>query len=120
MAHITNSYISCGVNELYDMCGDGEDTVRAMWENYCKPEIAFGTRPKAAFVIFSHTVADGVPSPLDDIGEIHANYIEKNGVGKVTRGPIEMNPNSGNKIRIYIVTIDVEALRKFGAKKGWL
>ena len=118
MAHITNSYISCGVHELYNMWGNVEDTVLSMWERYCKPNVP-EAQPKAAFVVFSHTIDNKEPSPLYDIGEIHANYIEKNGIGKVTRGPIEMNPNSGNKIRIYIVTIDVEALKKFGAKKGW-
>lgn len=115
MTSIVESYISCGVHQLYDMYGNGEATVQAMCERYCNPS----TKHKAAFVVFSHNIDGEVPSPLYDVGEIHANYIEKNGIGKVTRGPIEINPNSGNRIRVYIVTIDVDALAKFGKAKKW-
>jgi hypothetical protein len=87
----------CGVDEI-----DG-------LENNTPEEIVYGSynanKGNCAYYTFTD-VEDGN-------GDGVAKYIRANKLGTITRAPIALNPNSGNRIKIWIWTVDHAAMEKF-------
>lgn len=44
-------------------------------------------------------------------------YIKRNGLGQITSGPWKKNPNTGNSVRVHIVTPNITALKVLFAKE---
>lgn len=51
-------------------------------------------------------------------GEVLAVYIEEHKLGTVQRSQLEYNPNSGNRIVVYVWAVNAEALLSYKPPKG--
>lgn len=65
-----------------------------------------------AFVMFTDT---GMASRAEEI----KRYIAQYNLGKVTVSHTERNPNSGNRLTVYIWAINQEAFANWYATEGW-
>lgn len=109
MINVEDSAISCGVGQIYDLdkstphaqvidiadiyfeeCGD--------WctEHVCKHR-HFGTN-------FGHFIFSDIVKNRTGNGSRLAAFLRKIDVGTVVESPITVNPNSGNRIRVWIFT----------------
>ena len=66
---------------------------------------------KFGFIIFSEEASYRRGSTLKA-------YIKKHELGTVVQSPVEVNPNTGNRLRIYIYTIHQVNLLKWWNKNG--
>jgi len=109
----------CGITEIANI---GNDVVQSGKYN---PELSIKTAQgrKAAFYIFS------VPDYNLSIGQTLAKFITENKLGTVTKVGRQLNPNSGNKLTMWVWEPDQDALTNYAneetrkrseaAKKGW-
>ena len=93
-----NNLLCCGVREIHELC---TYTACTAMKN-----IAFDILDHCAFVIFTAVVA----SDTTGYGANFATYITNNGLGEVMRSPTRVNPNSLNKLAVWIWTVDHKAL----------
>lgn len=110
---ITGSYVSCGVRSLYNMHQyTPEQLVEQVREfrNAQGPSIAqFGITPgmrAASAVRFSHIIFSDweIGSP----GAALARHIGINpALGEITASPSAINPNSGNRIVVWVWTMPI-------------
>lgn len=102
MPRIDGSEISCGVDQLSNLTTP-EEAVRAVAldDNWDRRDDA-----RAAFVLFSDTARRGKGRRL-------AAYIKKNKLGTITATAQKINRNSGNKIQVWVWSIDYKALDRW-------
>jgi hypothetical protein len=97
----------CGVQELVGVNQRGpEGILRDFYEQ------RFGGFYRGAYVIFTGSSTCVGAKKL-------AAYIEENGLGEVVTLPKRVNPNSGNRIKPYLWSVDLDAMRKLGKAKKW-
>ena len=71
-----------------------------------------GDKGFCRFLLFSQ--ASKTPNPVRGYGERFQKWIRDHKFGKVTStGGDVKNPNSGNYLKIYVWTVDWEAIRKW-------
>lgn len=63
------------------------------------------------FVIFSQ--ADGAWARVPNYGVKFAAFIETNKLGTLTMSNTAVNPNTGNKVTVWIWSVDWDALKKW-------
>ena len=97
---LRGTMMSCGVRELTGVSyGEPRDVIRqAFRQGY----------PSAAHVVFS----DVVGRRYNASGELFAAYITENGLGTITRSPIRSNPNTYNRIAVWIWTPNKRACKQ--------
>lgn len=106
MLSFTDSAISCGVDQMFDLydIDTKAQFLKSISEYYSS----------APFLIFSDAVEEGrecnewgepdegFDKIQDSKGEFIYNLIKENDWGTIHRTRARLNPNSGNKIRVYI------------------
>ena len=98
---LRGTMVSCGVRELSGV------SYSAPREVLC---VAFRHGyPSAAHVVFSDVVGG---HRSDASGESFAAYITENGLGTVIRSPIRSNPNTYNRIAVWIWTPNKRACKQ--------
>ena len=79
---------------------------------YAVARLRFGyEQEQFGFVIFSEEASYRKGSKLKA-------YIKKHKLGTVVQSPIEVNPNTSNRLRVYIYTIHQDNLQKWWLKNG--
>lgn len=110
---LRQSDISCGVFELFDLLpfkakyeNDKYIAYQQSIEEYlidtfyrCEEENDVG---QPAFIIFSDIY---LIKPKSN-GEIVANFVEENKLGEIHRSIAKRNPNTGNRIRVYLWNVN--------------
>lgn len=107
IAEIDDSLISCGVSQLHSLfdlfTDEGIDERGEEITGDFVPKRLFDTcrydhwsAKEGKQFIFSDRAHRMSP------GSQLARFIRKNGYGKVTAGPVTVNPNTENKIRVWI------------------
>lgn len=92
---ILPSYMSCGVSILYGIYGERpRDTVYKVLKQRHEKDIR---KTKEAFVIFSDTDNDSSTG-----GNALYKYIRDNQLGDIVEFGPRMNPNSGNRIKMWV------------------
>ena len=86
---IEETEISCGVRQLSDLSIDPSDDVAEVAYEIFHEEEDF------TFVLFSDIEYTGRGIAL-------AEFIKKKGLGTIVKSRVKVNPNTGNKIRVYI------------------
>lgn len=105
--------ISCGVYQIFEMYRNPAWLIY----RFVKEAYEGGFKGNNAFIVFSDIVGrrkDGDVSR--DYGELFARYLEDNQlvINPVERSVIQVNPNSGNRIRVYLANIgNKDTLIKF-------
>lgn len=96
----------CGVSEFSGItCCSPESAVRAFYDQ----RFYGGQKYGHAYAVFTdHTNGK-------TYGKALAKYIKENGLGTVTAMRSKMNPNSGNVIKLYVWTVNRQAMTKWGA-----
>lgn len=94
--------ISCGVHQLYAIT-DLKDTDEAQLEK--NVAVIWLHCQRGAFVIYSDIVKRG--------GDVLTRYLRKHKLGEITTSPIRVNPNTGNRIRLYTFIPNKPKLTKF-------
>ena len=98
----SDSNISCGVEQLHDF--DDFDTPEKFLINSLRER--FDDNINFAFVIFSDVL-----NPKRKLGGTKfAKYIKDSSLGNVVKTKIKTNPNSGNKIRVWVWEVDRDKL----------
>lgn len=97
----------CGVKEITGLAGhkSAPDAMRA----YCKRPFSHDTAfapPSCAFTLFT------APQPYK-YGHVFAAFILKNKLGDVQEIGPTLNPNSGNRLQVWVWTVDRPALEKW-------
>lgn len=105
--------ISCGIYQIFEMHRN------PAWLVYTFVKEAYrgSFRGNNAFIVFSDIVgARNGGDVSGDYGERFARYLEDNQLVRnpVERSVIQVNPNSGNRIRVYLANIgNKDTLIKF-------
>lgn len=99
MSLLDDTQISCGIDQLWDLCSDPEVTLETGFD-YVEP------LDLPAMIIFSDTVSSGRGAKL-------AEYIVAQGLGSVLASKICLNPNSGNRIRMWIWHVNRAKTKKW-------
>lgn len=112
MAVVGSSYISCGVHQLWDLTGMDrsvyviKDAIRSVQSQRLHDLRGEMQRSNRAFIIYSDFI-------LLKNGESLTKYIRENGLGEVLETEEKVNPNSENRIKVYVWAINHEALEKW-------
>jgi hypothetical protein len=93
----------CGLRELSDLSDTIADNVRTVWEDMKDHETFY------PHVFFTDAYARGEKASGTN-GYKLAQLIEKNKLGVITASPAKINPNSGNKLVVWVWTVDKKAL----------
>jgi len=124
---IEQSQISCGVFELFNLTqytiSVKETSAGAIMERTLIPieKILCTTFfqcedcndvGQCAFIIFSD-----VHDSMNKRGEEYADFIEENNLGTVHRSVLKRNPNSSNRIRVYLWSVDWDRYSKWAMKQ---
>lgn len=114
MSELDSSQISCGISELFDLENSPSSTLThaftmSYWP-YGSPEEKEIIGLDFAFVIFSDTVQRGYGSKL-------AAFIKSHKLGTIIPSQIKTNPNTKNKIRMWIWQINPTALERWLKKE---
>jgi hypothetical protein len=99
MTAFAQSMISCGVGQIY-----------GLWRFDARALVRETLDWGAAMYVFSDAQDEGN-------GAVLATFIRKNKLGKLVESCWEENPNSGNMIKTWIWTPDVDELRGYLAPK---
>ena len=97
---------NCGIKELDDLkypFRSAQEKISAIYGRYLDPKKEV---TKCSIITFS----DRIVSPY---GKALASYITENNLGEVIQTPIVRNPNSGNKIILYVWIINMKALKSW-------
>lgn len=100
------SHVSCGVMEAHHI--PQGSAIKNMFAIATALYHKANPRP-AAFVLFS----DVVDSEEKRGVKLAAAVVDKFGKGCLHASSIEVNPKSGNRIRVWLWTLDHEAIRKW-------
>lgn len=116
-----SSYSCCGVREIGTL-GAHRGPGEALWA--FASEVGYNGIPGIAnrgfgndrfrFVIFSQ--AQSVPGKDLKYGDKFAAYIANHDLGEVISTGIHVNPNSGNHLKVFVWTIDHEAVKSLLTK----
>lgn len=102
-----NETSCCGVRE-FDCVDDYDDPLQLLLR-FCVEENVDGNFLNYAFVVFT----DRVNSKR---GQKLANYIVKNNLGRIVESRAKINPNTSNKIKVWIWDIDNINLKRWYKK----
>lgn len=94
--------ISCGIDQIYDIT-DLTDKDEDQLEKFAA--VIWLHCQHGAFVIYSDIVKRG--------GDVLTRYLRKHKLGEINVSPIRVNPNSGNRIRLYTFIPNKSKLNKF-------
>lgn len=118
MAELVQSYISCGVDQAFRLNLDGrspEQNLKDIWEHTFKEEDAdtleleLYKKGLNAFIVFSDVAAKNRG------GRELARYIKKNfKKGELLESRRKKNPNSGNRIRVWLWGYDRREFLRWG------
>lgn len=104
-ARFDRSHISCGVTEVHHLPVKISNVPFAIATHlYHKAN----PRP-GAFIMWSDVVDDGEKSR----GQRLAEALNKLGCGIIGESPKEVNPRTGNVIRVWVFTVNHEKFRKW-------
>lgn len=104
-ARFDKSHISCGVVEIHHL-PKGERKTAFQLANHLYHKAA--ARP-AAFVIFSDLYDFKEPTR----GQALASFLERTNCGTLVATTTQLNPKTGNPIRLWTFTPDHEKFRKW-------
>ena len=117
MAYIETEIQCCGIKELNGIEDNDEpdEILGSIWEEW------FENTPRA-FMFFSCRPLDG--PRIKNIfkqteGHRLASYIKTNSLGKIYKMSPKVNPNSGNRIHMWVWAVNNSAFRILGNKEGW-
>ena len=98
----TSILYCCGIAELANICDDDSalDSIRAVKRG-----------GETAFIIFSDTHRTGYK-----FGLRLAKVIETKKLGIVRSMPVQVNPNSGNRLRMWVWRVDWKRMRAVRAR----
>lgn len=99
MAYFTGMGISCGVRQLIGVHDDSPSG--GLRNAFRYPD----NGPRCAHVVFSDTTSGH--------GKRFAAFIVKKGLGTVISTPARVNPNSRNRIVVWVWTINKAGLRRW-------
>lgn len=101
MAYLEGSEISCGVAQLYDMYEEGnpKDIMKTVANEI--------NEINAKIILFSD-----VAGPKKGGAKLAA-FIGKKKLGPLISSRAVVNPNSGNKIKVWMWTVDRKKLAKY-------
>lgn len=94
---IDESLISCGVMELYNLSSDSEEIVKSVCRDFQVP-----------FFLFSDLVFKKKRSS----GQLLVTYIRRKKLGDVTSQRSAINPNSGNRINVWVWRPDYKRMKQ--------
>lgn len=103
MSTINDELSCCGVNEIENIANNINNPEQTIID-VCAETYQNGKR--GAFLIFTD-------NKQRTAGKKLAIYITKNKLGTVIKSPISINPNSKNKLQIFIWTINKRNLKRF-------
>ncbi len=105
---IEDSEISCGVSQLFSLNNEPVATISDIAEYVFTPDELDGA-PNFTFLIFSDCdKKDGLSN-----GQKLAQYIRDKRLGSIVASRARINPNTENKIRVWIWGVSFKALEKF-------
>ena len=108
MADIVTGTECCGISELDGVYkGKPEEIIEDMYEQY-------GERFNGRYLIFSDRRRRNGYTRLTRL----ARYIRENNLGRLTTLPPQVNPNSGNTLKVYLWAINLKTLSSWGKKRG--
>ena len=123
MIEINQEMDCCGVRELNNLSGGNspKEVVQQLCNGgeYLYDQSILRENPRArqergryAFIIFSQAG----PPRTTHYGTDLAKFITKNRLGTVTESPYKINPNTGNKLRVWIWALDPVGITKWWKK----
>lgn len=109
----------CGLREItgLEFAGDGKEAMTEFVEaafpksrryNFDKHEYEYIAR-----LNFSHAVFSEAQDGAGSYGEKFSAYILKNKLGDVIASQRRVNPNSGNRLKVWIWTLNKQGLKKW-------
>lgn len=108
-----NGMRCCGVNELAGLSGhrSPESALKAL----LYPYLAYPNNPRTAVIPHvAHLIFTGVLGGKrkweTSYGGTFATYIKDKGLGTVVESEVATNPNSHNRLKIWVWTLDRKAL----------
>lgn len=108
--NIEDSMVSCGVHEIYGLKKSPRQNIKDFaqqhWDSYEQEWWEF-----VPFVIFSDTVKSGSGQKL-------ADFITSNDLGIVRTLRARTNPNSGNKIKVWLWSVNIPEVKTYANKKN--
>jgi hypothetical protein len=102
--NVANTTISCGVYQLQNLDSDSSVVVQQV-ANDISNRITTGENTYA-FLLFSDAVIAGNGASL-------AKYIKEKKLGSIVASRVKINPNSENKIKVWIWGVNRNNLFKF-------
>lgn len=103
---VARSQISCGIRQVSGICHTPEDFLRNFWAMSDDPE----WHRRFTWAIFSH-----YHLYFDTCQKI-VDYIHVNNLGTVVVSDEEINPNSGNRIKMYTWKVNWATLEEWIGK----
>lgn len=101
--------ISCGVRQLFGF-GDYKSPEKLLFDSLEDSDDNFPLLFK--FILFSDTITP--PSTRSYLtGKKFAAFIAKNKLGTVTASKVQTNPNTNNRIRVWLWDVNLKALEKW-------
>lgn len=97
----------CGVRDIDDLSYNrtAKESMLAVCEMFYNEDM------QGAFCLFTGTTRGKYAKRFRD-------YIINNGLGEVIETPAKINPNSGNRLKAYLWTIDQDGLAVWWEKNG--
>lgn len=99
MSYLSASPISCGVYLMNDLYGGAVGAIRSAFEQ--------STPRLISQVVFSDVVGKA------SAGTALAKHILDKNLGTITASRIKVNPNTGNRIRVWVWELNVPNLEKW-------
>jgi hypothetical protein len=103
MIEINDELDCCGINEIRSI-GDNKNNPEQTIIDICSETYTSGK--KGAFLMFTDINKKIAAKNL-------SKYILKNKLGTITKSPTSINPNSKNRLQVFIWTINKRNLKRF-------
>jgi len=105
----------CGIREISGLCG--YSTGAAAFKAYLRQTLRCGLT-HFRYVIFSQANRDEDAGSREEYGENFAAYLRDHKLGDVIETGEYVNPNSGNLLKVWIWTVDHDAVNASRANRA--
>lgn len=112
--YINTDLSCCGTREIDGLSSydNPEEAMKALFDG-TKGYDTFYDDQSFRFVYFTEAIPSGKRINSVNYGKQFAAYIEKENLGKVTAIPHEVNPNTGNKVGVFVWVVDWNGVHKW-------
>lgn len=115
-----NESLCCGVREIHEL-SDYQDPEQFLLCHLCVDEKDWGNRYNRSTTVipgnfrYAYFTQAGEGSTY---GTSFAEYIKKHQLGEVIETAFNVNPNSGNQLKMWVWTVNHDALKTWAETKG--